>query len=105
MQEPERFGRRSIRLKGYDYSQAGGYYVTIVSLWRESLFGDILNGGMQVNALGRIVQECWEEIPSHFPNVAVDAFIVMPNHVHGIIFIHENDDRGKIDIATAARLD
>jgi REP element-mobilizing transposase RayT len=82
--------RRSIRLKGYDYSQAGGYYVTIVSLWRECLFGEVVDGGMRVNALGKIVQDCWEEIPVHFPNVVVDMFVVMPNHVHGII-IHEKE--------------
>ena len=93
-QAPEQSGRRSIRLKGYDYSQAGGYYITIVTLWRECLFGDVVDLEMQVNALGRIVQECWDEIPAHFPNVVVDAFVVMPNHVHGIIFIHENNRAG-----------
>jgi REP element-mobilizing transposase RayT len=92
-QAPEQFGRHSIRLKGYDYSQAGGYYVTIVTLWRECLFGEVLGGEMRVNALGMIAQECWGEIPVHFPNVDVDAFAVMPNHVHGIIFIHENKQK------------
>ncbi len=100
MQEPEHLGRRSIRLKGYDYAQAGGYYVTIVTLWRECLFGEVVDSGVplrgtgvRVNALGRIVQECWDEIPVHFPHVSVDAFVVMPNHVHGIVFIHENNGR------------
>ncbi len=58
--------RKSIRLKGYDYSEAGGYYVTIVLFGREDLFGEVVNGGMQVNALGKIAQECWGEIPVHF---------------------------------------
>ena len=83
--------RQSIRLKGYDYSQAGGFYVTIVTFRRQFLFGEIVNGEMQVNALGRIVQECWGDIPVHFQNVEVDAFVIMPNHVHEIIFIHEDD--------------
>jgi putative transposase len=83
--------RKSIRLKGYDYSQAGGYFITIVTDGRENLFGEVVGGEIQVNALGRIVQECWDEIPAHVPNVDVDAFVVMPNHIHGIIFIHEND--------------
>jgi REP element-mobilizing transposase RayT len=97
-QTPEQPGRRSIRLKGYDYSQAGGYFVTIVSFGREYLFGELLGGeiplrgtGVRVNALGRIVQTCWSETPAHFPNVVLDAFVVMPNHFHGIIFIHENN--------------
>jgi REP element-mobilizing transposase RayT len=80
--------RKSIRLKDFDYSQAGGYYVTLVTFQRENLFGEVAGGEMHVNALGRIVQECWDEIPVHFPNVTMDAFMVMPNHVHGIIFIH-----------------
>jgi REP element-mobilizing transposase RayT len=90
-QAPDPFGRRSIRLKGYDYSQAGGYCITIVSFRREYLFGELLGGEMQVNALGRIVKDCWGEIPVHFPNVVLDAFVVMPNHVHGIIFIHDDN--------------
>jgi putative transposase len=87
--------RRSIRLKGYDYSQAGGYYITVVTFWRECLFGNVLDGVMHVNALGRIVQECWDEIPFHFPRVSLDAFVIMPNHVHGILFLHD-DGRGTI---------
>jgi REP element-mobilizing transposase RayT len=90
-QAPEQSGRRSIRVKGYDYSQAGGYYVTIVTLWRECLFGEVVGGEMRVNSLGKIAQKCWDEIPTHFPNVDEDAFVVMPNHVHGIIFIHEHN--------------
>ena len=85
--------RHSIRLQGYDYSQAGGYFVTIATFWRECLFGEILDDTMQVNALGSIVQECWDDVPIHLPNVDTDAFVVMPNHVHGILFIHENDGR------------
>ena len=96
MNNYEHPGRRSIRLKGYDYSQAGGYFVTIVTLWRECLFGEITSGEMQLNALGRIVEECWHAIPEHFPNTDVDVFEVMPNHVHGIILIHDETRRGTI---------
>ncbi len=87
--DPKIHHRRSIRLQGYDYSQASGYYVTIVAWQREFLFGDIVNREMELSQYGEIVQKWWEEIPVHFLNVETGAFVVMPNHVHGIIFIHE----------------
>ncbi|MCX7838639.1 MAG: transposase, partial [Anaerolineae bacterium] len=63
------------------------YFVTIVTRNRECLFGDVVDGAMRVNAWGQIVVECWDALPTHFPNVELDAFVVMPNHVHGIIVI------------------
>ena len=93
--------RNSIRLKGYDYSQEGGYYLTIVTYGRQVLFGAVVGGKMRVNAMGKIVQECWGEIPDHFPNVGVDDFVVMPNHVHGILFIHENNRAATYSIPLA----
>jgi REP element-mobilizing transposase RayT len=85
--DPQRHHRRSIRLHGYDYSQAGAYYVTIVAQGRACLFGEIVNGQMRLNAAGRIVQWEWQRLGQRFPNVQLDAFIVMPNHIHGIILI------------------
>ena len=85
--DPQKHHRKSIRLKGYDYSQAGAYYVTIVVRGRECLFGEIVNGEMILNEYGKIVQKWWDEIPIHFPNVELGAFVIMPNHVHGTIFI------------------
>jgi putative transposase len=79
--------RRSIRLKRYDYSQNGAYYVTVVTYQRDCLFGDIANGEMILNDLGKIADECWRAIPEHFPFVELGAFVIMPNHVHGIITI------------------
>ena len=79
--------RRSIRLKGYDYSQAGAYFVTVCAKDRECMFGDIVDGEMQVNDAGRIIQKCWDNICDHFPHVELDEFIVMPNHIHGITLI------------------
>ncbi|HCR70703.1 MAG TPA: hypothetical protein DIW23_04600, partial [Anaerolineae bacterium] len=90
--DPKIHHRRSIRLKDYDYSQAGAYYVTIVTWHREFLFGEIVNGEMKLNERGKIVKECWHEIPNHFENVQLGAFVIMPNHVHGIIVIYENRD-------------
>jgi hypothetical protein len=86
--EARELHRRSIRVRGYDYSQPGIYFVTICSHNRECIFGEIANGEMVKNRLGGLVAECWMEIPDHFPNVALDAFAVMPNHIHGIIVIH-----------------
>ncbi len=79
--------RRSIRLKGYDYSQAGAYFVTIVAWQREMLFGEIVNGEMILNRNGRIVQEAWFDLKRHYRYVALGAFIIMPNHAHGIIVL------------------
>ncbi len=85
--------RRSIRLKNYDYAQAGVYFVTVCANQKACLFGFIEDGIMVPNELGRMVKYCWDEIPSHFPNVSLDAFVTMPNHVHGILMINagEND--------------
>ncbi len=94
--DPKIHHRRSIRLKGYDYSQAGAYYVTIVTWHREFLFGEIVNKEMKLSNYGEIVQKWWYEIPTHFANIETGAFIVMPNHVHGIIFIFER--RGTVSV-------
>ncbi|MEK7441298.1 MAG: transposase, partial [Chloroflexota bacterium] len=84
---PQKHHRRSIRLQNYDYTQAGAYFITICTYNREFLFGDVVNGEMMLNDYGRIVEEYWNETPTHFPNVETDAFVVMPNHIHGIIVI------------------
>ncbi|HRJ55454.1 MAG TPA: hypothetical protein PLV64_04145 [Anaerolineales bacterium] len=85
--DPQRHHRRSIRLKGYDYSQEGAYYVTIVTWQREFLFGEIVNKEMRSNQRGQIADACWREIPNHFPHVELGAYVIMPNHMHGIIVI------------------
>jgi len=84
---PDIHHRRSIRLQGYDYSQAGALFVTICTNNRENLFGDIVAGAMQLNNAGQMVERCWVDIPVHFPSVELDEFVVMPNHVHGIIVL------------------
>jgi REP element-mobilizing transposase RayT len=82
--------RRSTRVPGYDYTLPGAYFVTIVVYQCEMLFGEIENNEMCLNACGKIVLECWHEISKHFPHVELGAFVVMPNHVHGIIVIINN---------------
>ena len=95
--DPQKHHRRSIRLKGYDYAQEGAYYVTIVTWRREFLFGEIVNGEIMLSRYGEIVQKWWEEIPVHFANVETGAFVIMPNHVHGIIYIFE-ERRGTVSV-------
>ncbi len=79
--------RASIRLKDYDYAQAGAYFVTACVRDRRCLCGEIADDVMRMNEYGRIVESCWNESPQHFPHVELDAFVVMPNHVHGIVVI------------------
>ena len=85
--DPQKHHRRSIRLRGYDYASEGAYFVTIVTQERANLFGEIVDSKMRPNRYGEIVEKWWNEIPIHFLNVDIGAFVVMPNHVHGIIFI------------------
>ena len=79
--------RRSIRLPGYDYSQAGAYFVAIYVKDRECLFGDIVNRELVLNNAGQMVETVWNELPKFYPRVSTDAFQIMPNHIHGIIVI------------------
>ena len=87
--DPKIHHRRSIRLEEYDYSQAGGYFVTMVTWQRESLFGEIVNGEMTLNKLGKIVEWEWLDLPKRLSYVGLGSHMVMPNHFHGILFIHE----------------
>jgi putative transposase len=88
--DPEKHHRRSIRLKGYDYTQPGAYFITICTQGRECLFGEIIDGEMHLNEAGQIVVQTWQDLPNHISNVQLDAFVVMPNHVHGIIIITDH---------------
>ena len=101
--------RRSVRLRGFDYAQAGVYFVTVCARNRRCLFGEIGNGAMHLNKLGSMARECWLEIPCHFPGVELHAHVVMPNHLHGVLalFGRQPDARrwggqGARAIATAA---
>jgi REP element-mobilizing transposase RayT len=85
--DPQKHHRKSIRLPAYDYSSEGAYYVTIVTHHRDCIFGQVVDGEMILNDLGKIADECWCAIPDHFPFVELGAHVIMPNHAHGIIFI------------------
>ncbi len=80
----------SNRMRGFDYSSVGAYFITICTHKREYLFGEIFDGQMVLNPLGKQIHQCWTDIPQHFPFVTIDEFVVIPNRVHGIIIINEN---------------
>jgi putative transposase len=84
---PERYHRRSIRLKGYDYSQPEWYYITICTQNREILFGDVIDGKMISNDAGKMIKSIWDEIPKYYPGIKIDYYQIMHNHFHGIINI------------------
>ncbi len=84
---PQIHHRRSIRLVGYDYTQAGAYFITICTHNRQNLFGKIVNGEMVLNEHGRVAAACWLDLARHFPHITLDEWVVMPNHIHGIIVI------------------
>jgi putative transposase len=86
--ESGRFTRRSIRLKGYDYSQAGAYFVTLAVQNRDCILGEIKNSNVILSDVGRITAASWEWLASQYPYVELSEWIVMPNHLHGILVIH-----------------
>lgn len=85
--DPEKHHRKSIRLKDYNYSSDGAYFITLVTKNRETFFGEIINGEMILSEIGKIAFNNWSEIDKHFNNVVLDEFVIMPNHVHGVIFL------------------
>ncbi|MEA2109997.1 MAG: transposase, partial [Pseudomonadota bacterium] len=89
---PDIHRRRSIRLKGYDYSQAGAYFVSICTQNRECLFGEIVNRDMVLNDAGRMVESVWGELPIRFGHIELDQFIIMPNHIHAIFMLHRRGE-------------
>jgi putative transposase len=93
--DPQKHHRRSIRLKGFDYTSARGYFVTLVAWQRHCRFGEVINGEapqgsyVQLNKNGKIVEWEWRELPKRLPYISLGAYVVMPNHFHAILFIHE----------------
>ncbi len=89
------FRIESTRLKEYDYSRPGGYFVTICVHNHRRLFGDVQEEEMILSPVGKIARRCWEETPEHFDNITLDEFVIMPNHMHGIIMINDGDECDK----------
>lgn len=92
--------RKSIRLKKYDYSQNGAYFVTICTQNRECLLGNIIDRKMVLNDAGRMINDWWLQIPQRFENVTLDEYQIMPNHLHGIITIDNGRTRGSAPTIT-----
>jgi REP element-mobilizing transposase RayT len=85
--DPHRHHRRSIRLQGYDYSQPAAYFVTICTHGRVGLFGEVVDGIMRPNALGLMVEEEWRRSETLRAEVVLDAYVVMPDHLHGVVVL------------------
>jgi len=81
----------STRLKGWDYAANGWYFVTVCTRGRECFFGRIVDQRMRLSKVGDIALRYWEEIPNHSANAGLDAFVIMPNHLHGIVIIKAHD--------------
>jgi putative transposase len=84
--------RHPLRLPAYDYSQAGAYFITVCTQDRVMLFGEVIDCDVQLNEMGMIVQQTWDHLPTHYDGIDLDAFIVMPNHVHGIIILADEPE-------------
>lgn len=86
---PNKPKRRSIRILEYDYTQQGAYFITICTHLKKHIFGEITSGSMKLSPLGEIAHYQWLQLPQRFSNIELDAFIIMPNHIHGILIINK----------------
>jgi len=92
--------RRTIRLRDYDYSQAGAYFVTVCTYQRECIFGGVIDAEMRCNAIGQIVVDTWRSLPPRFAGLVLDEFVVMPNHLHGVL--HLGDGAASVRVVLGA---
>ena len=91
--DPKHYFRQSTRLKNYDYSKIGAYFITITIDGKAEVFGNIVEGRVRLNKAGEIIKQVWMNLPKQFTNVKLDEFVVMPDHFHGIVII-ENKEFG-----------
>ncbi|NES72383.1 MAG: hypothetical protein F6K24_47905 [Okeania sp. SIO2D1] len=98
--DPNKHHRRSLRLRGYDYSQAGAYFLTICTYNRQTLFGEIIDGKMQLNQLGEVVVEEWERSAQIRQEIELDYSVIMPNHLHGIVIINNVGANERVGVNT-----
>jgi REP element-mobilizing transposase RayT len=91
--DPDNYHRRSIRLHGADYAATGGYFITICTQEKRSLFGTVADRAMGLNDAGRMVESTWLALPQRFPTIELDSFVIMPNHFHAVIWFLTPDSR------------
>ncbi len=96
----KRFVRKPLRSPDYDYSSPGMYWVTICVHHMECRFGEVTDGLMHLNDAGLIVDSQWQDIPARYPGTALDAHVVMPNHVHGIVFLGTTVEGTPVSLGT-----
>lgn len=99
--DPIRHHRRSVRLANYDYSSPGMYFVTICTQDKAEFFGEIVKGQAILNAAGQMAESWWKRSPAKFPGVLLHEFVVMPNHLHGLLALTNYPDAGRPGLATA----
>ena len=95
--DPQNHHRRSISLRDYDYSFPGAYFVTICVQNRKPIFGEIVGDEMHLNAFGERTQLIWNTLPERFPHIELDQFVIMPDHLHGIVFLKETQPASSMD--------
>jgi len=95
--------RKPTRARGYDYREPGPYFVTICEHRRQNRFGEVLAGEMRLSAAGEMVWNAWHALVTKFPAATFDAFVVMPNHVHGIVILHADSFVGRPRLASRCR--
>jgi putative transposase len=100
--DPRIHHRRSIRLRGHDYAGGGAYFVTICTQAKECLFGEIVGGEMLLNEAGQLVQKTWDDLPQRFGTLVLDAFQIMPNHLHAIFVLPGPGLEPALALATGA---
>lgn len=93
--DPNKHHRRSTRLRNYDYATPGAYFITICTHKRECLFGEIVDGLMHLNPIGSSIHTCWLALPCYFQQLTLDNFVIMPNHLHGILWLGSDTGRGE----------
>lgn len=97
--------RKPNRMRNYNYSNPGSYFITICVKYRRPVFGKIRDGKMILNDLGEIAKECWENITKHFIEAEIDEFIIMPEHLHGIIIIKDTNGTNHANLTASTRTD
>ncbi|GAB4220176.1 MAG TPA: transposase [Spirochaetota bacterium] len=98
-----KYRSETTRLKGFDYASPGAYFITICTYNREHVFGKIINGTMMVNETGKIVNECLHDLPNHYPNLKIDEYVIMPDHIHCIMVITEKYTHGIFEFVRALK--